>query len=172
MKRAPTAAIGNGSNSASNYPKKSRMEDSDPLSFEDELVMIEKIEGDVDDGNQETRWARPMPPHIDSTTSLSMQWLDIDLTSGDPLSKNPDGGAVIGSLEGPVPVIRLYGVTNAGFSVMASIHGFTPYFYVAMPTNYDSSAGAMGSLRSLLDQRVRNQIFVYYAHHSTNKFVK
>jgi DNA polymerase delta subunit 1 len=38
-----------------------------------------------------------------------------------------------GSSVGPVPVLRLYGVTQAGHSVMTNVHGFAPYFYVLAP---------------------------------------
>ncbi|VUZ57732.1 unnamed protein product [Hymenolepis diminuta] len=33
----------------------------------------------------------------------------------------------------PVPIIRVYGVTESGNSVVAHVHGFMPYFYVAAP---------------------------------------
>jgi DNA polymerase delta subunit 1 len=33
-----------------------------------------------------------------------------------------------------VPVLRMYGVTEAGNSVAAFVHGFEPYFYVEAPT--------------------------------------
>ena len=79
------------------------------------------------------------------------------MTTGNPLARNPAGGNVIGSLEGPVPIIRLYGVTRQGRSVMASIHGFTPYFYVSLPPSADMSDGALGQLRSVLDQRLKER---------------
>ena len=64
-----------------------------------------------------------------------MQWIDIDLyTSHTPLRVNPKAGhPVPGSSTGPVPVIRMYGVTEAGNSMMMHIHGFTPYLYVQAP---------------------------------------
>ena len=96
-----------------------------------------------------------------------------------PMQFNPDGGIVHGSLgtlsnsipisfvnltayvilvllysEGPVPVIRLYGVTSQGHSVMASVHGFTPYFYVSLPSSIHLSDSFLGQIRSALDQRV------------------
>ena len=36
-----------------------------------------------------------------------------------------------GCTTGLVPIIRMYGVTQEGNSVLAHIHGFAPYFYVA-----------------------------------------
>ena len=79
------------------------------------------------------------------------------MTTGSPLDKNPAGGKVVGSLEGPVPIIRLYGVTREGRSVMASVHGFTPYFYVSLPPSADMSEGALGQLRTVLDLRLRER---------------
>jgi DNA polymerase delta subunit 1 len=64
---------------------------------------------------------------------------------------------VIGSKEGPVPIIRLYGVTKEGRSVMAAIHGFTPYFYVSLPPSTDMSESSLGQLRIVLDQRLKER---------------
>lgn len=33
-----------------------------------------------------------------------------------------------------VPVVRMFGVTEAGNSVAAFVHGFEPYFYVDAPS--------------------------------------
>jgi hypothetical protein len=49
---------------------------------------------------------------------------------GQPLPGMP------GSTVGPVPIIRMYGITMAGNSVLAHIHGFPPYFYVTAPLNF------------------------------------
>ena len=35
-----------------------------------------------------------------------------------------------GATCGPVPVLRMFGVTREGHSVVAHLHGFTAYFYV------------------------------------------
>ena len=76
------------------------------------------------------------------------------MTSGMPMSENPAGGDVVGSTEGPVPIIRLYGVTTEGHSVLAHVHGFTPYFYVSLPPGTDLSNAVLGSMRVTLDQKV------------------
>ena len=44
--------------------------------------------------------------------------------TGRPLAGMP------GARVGPTPVIRMFGITMEGNSVVAHIHGFTPYFFV------------------------------------------
>ncbi|XP_029769783.1 DNA polymerase delta catalytic subunit-like, partial [Terrapene carolina triunguis] len=41
-----------------------------------------------------------------------------------------------GATQGPVPVLRMFGVTAAGNSVCCHIHGFAPYFYVPAPAGF------------------------------------
>ena len=108
--------------------------------MEEDLLIEEMIDGVVDDGfakdsGKETiQWNRDhLPDDFDpKTMSVPFHWLDIDMTSGSPLGSNPDGGSIIGSLEGPVPVIRLYGVTREGSSIMTCVHGFTPRVFLAI----------------------------------------
>jgi hypothetical protein len=76
------------------------------------------------------------------------------MTSGVPLISNPAGGDIVGSSEGPVPVIRLYGVSQTGCSVLASIHGFTPYFYASVPSYVTLNETVLGALRLVFDQKV------------------
>lgn len=42
-----------------------------------------------------------------------------------------------GAQTGPVPIIRMYGVTMDGHSVLAHVHGFHPHFYVKAPPNFN-----------------------------------
>eukprot|EP00940_MAST-03C_sp_MAST-3C-sp2_P000851 g851.t1 len=84
-----------------------------------------------------------------------MQWIDIDMYSGQPLKKNPKSGdRVPGASNGSVPVIRMYGVTEKGNSVMMHIHGFTPYFYVQAPPGFDMNN--VSNFRIALDEQVRS----------------
>eukprot|EP00939_MAST-03C_sp_MAST-3C-sp1_P003523 g3523.t1 len=101
-------------------------------------------------------WARPpLDPMNPATDALSMQWIDIDLYNGTPLAKNPKRGErVPGASTGPVPVIRMYGVTEKGNSVTMHIHGFTPYFYVQAPPGFEDSHAA--AFRIALDEAVRS----------------
>ncbi|CAK9041258.1 DNA polymerase delta catalytic subunit [Durusdinium trenchii] len=57
------------------------------------------------------------------------------------------------SPETVVPVLRMYGVTEEGHSLMAHIHGFEPYFYVECPEELQKPDGLEAfrqSLESLL----------------------
>ncbi|KAK4538200.1 hypothetical protein CDCA_CDCA16G4225 [Cyanidium caldarium] len=46
-------------------------------------------------------------------------------------------------------VIRVYGVTGEGHSVLCRVHGFLPYFYVAAPADWDESV--LESFREALE---------------------
>ncbi|KRK05288.1 uncharacterized protein Dyak_GE27975 [Drosophila yakuba] len=120
------------------HAKKPRNPDEDEeMGFEAELAAFENSE-DMDqtllmgDGpeNQTTseRWSRPPPPELDpSKHNLEFQQLDVENYLGQPLPGMP--GAQIG----PVPVVRMFGVTMEGNSVCCHVHGFCPYFYIEAP---------------------------------------
>lgn len=174
MKRAgpPTGAAGGGASKAPAYggPRKPRGGDSDDdfgasqNSFEDDLMAMDEFLDDqqllmdMDDSPaaQEKRWARPSVEGFDpKTVDLAFQWLDIDVCSEDILPSNPSGGPCVGCRSNPkAPAVRLYGVTQDGKSVLAYAHGFTPYFYVALPPSADLTDGALMNLRKALDQKV------------------
>ena len=81
------------------------------------------------------RWLRPVNQVRDNSEDLNLQWLDMDMTAGAPLEKNPNENQkqIVGSRTGQVPIIRVYGVTEAGNSAAVFIHGFTPYGFFALP---------------------------------------
>lgn len=69
-------------------------------------------------------WPRPRLPDWDSTRDkVLFQQIDIEE------SNDPSSGATL----------RLFGVTKRGNSVLAHVHGFRPYFYVAAPVGFISS---------------------------------
>ena len=158
-----------GGNSSNYGNKKSREDDEYEPTFEEELGMMDNMQFEVIDDvdcsdaieNQESRWARPSVPAevCESARSLSFHWLDIDSTTIAPLSVNPDGNSVIGSSEACVPVLRMYGVTSQGQSVLAWVHGFTPYFYCSLPGVAELSNADLGLLRVTLNQRVRRYLY-------------
>lgn len=115
-------------------------DDDDGGGFESELAAMELDEANsqldrevaLGDGpeNQQTsvKWSRPDPPAMNpQSDALVFQQLDIDHYIGVPLAGMP------GSQMGPVPVMRMFGVTMAGNSVCCHVHGFTPYMYIAAP---------------------------------------
>jgi DNA polymerase delta subunit 1 len=174
--------VSTGSNDSNDGLKKSRGDNSDcGRSFEEELMMMEEMEQealseevaavaaagglmDFEDDDQAgvvadlantRKWQRPLQEVNDKTDNLAFQWLDIDMASGEPWM-NPQG-EIFGSTEGPVPVIRLYGVTSEKSSVMLTVHGFTPYMYVSLPTSLELSDNCLASIRATLDMRIKER---------------
>jgi DNA polymerase delta subunit 1 len=125
---------------------------------EEEALLDVVADGEID-VEQEKRWARPAVGNIDSaTTDLAMHWIDIDMTSGEALATNPcKGENTVGSRDNVCPIIRLYGSTDEGHSVLAYIHGFTPYMYVGLPNSMKLDNNSMGQLRLVLDQKMRDK---------------
>ena len=77
------------------------------------------------------KWKRPPPPKISPTSDpLIFQQIDIDHYTGGVVAGMP------GAQKGPVPILRMFGVTMEGNSVCAHIHGFLPYFFVPAPLNF------------------------------------
>ncbi len=97
--------------------------------------------------------------------------MDIDMTSGIPWMTNPDNGEICGAQEGPVPVVRLYGVTSLGTSVLVSVHGFTPYLYALLPQSIELSDQFLTHLRVALDSRVSIINQHAYIHKHTYKSI-
>lgn len=117
--------------------------------------------------SQLKRWARPPVPTTSTNHDIHLQWLDIDIISGNALSHNPNHSKkhVVGATKGDVPIIRVYGVTDAGNSIVTFIHGYTPYGYFALPENHvvNYQAGnksqknmILGKIRDVLNLRMRD----------------
>jgi DNA polymerase delta subunit 1 len=171
MKRQPSAGQGDASKKPRGAgPYNEGGDDDFGPTFEDELVMMNEmeeeridasiVEGKVVTDSQEHRWARPVVEKADSnnTKDLNFQWLDIDMVSGAPLDKNPDGSnEVVGSRECTTTILRLFGVTHEGRSVMACVHGFTPYLYVSFPPSMTFDDNDLGQLRVVLDEKVKEK---------------
>ncbi|KAM8794769.1 DNA polymerase delta catalytic subunit [Eudromia elegans] len=80
------------------------------------------------------KWRRPTPPTLDPASEpLRFLQLELDHYEGSPLPGMP------GATEGPVPIIRMFGVTEGGHSVCCHVHGFVPYFYVPAPAGFEVS---------------------------------
>lgn len=105
------------------------------------------------------RWARPpvSAERLTNKNDLNLQWLDMDVVSGEPLKKNPNvKKSTIGRTEGAVPILRTYGVEENGHSVAVFIHGFTSYGYFALPPGYEFRDEAnLGKIRDELSLRLQ-----------------
>ncbi|KAJ7089671.1 DNA polymerase family B-domain-containing protein [Mycena belliarum] len=90
-------------------------------SFADVLERLkeEGVESAGAEGGSDS-WARPEHPNIDpKKDSIVFQQIDVE--------DSYDNGA---------PTLRMFGVTKEGYSVLAHIRGFLPYFYVAQPRGF------------------------------------
>ncbi|CXI06651.1 DNA polymerase delta catalytic subunit, putative [Plasmodium berghei] len=60
-----------------------------------------------------------------------------------------------------VPIIRIYSITNCGYSVVVNVHNFFPYFYVEKPNGFNNDD--MIKLESMLNETLslNNQFKMY-----------
>jgi hypothetical protein len=136
-------------------------DEGDDMMFEQKIEGIEEIEGgQSSEITSNGKWIRPVDVAYDTSKPLLVHWLDVDMISGAPLEYNPAGGDILGSKEGPVPVIRMFGVTPDGYSTMVAIHGFTPYFYASFNGVSEIPKQALGGIRSAMDQKVINRFII------------
>ena len=141
-----------GSRAGGPPPKRMRSdndgEEEEKETFEDRLAGMLDDEEDMMNGDEQdipveveetidcqeerfSRWRRPDPPKLDaSKDKLIFQQIDIDHYIGKPISGMP------GAKNGPVPVMRMFGVTKDGNSICCHVHGFHPYFYVPAPDKF------------------------------------
>lgn len=109
------------------------------------------------------RWLRPPNRVTDNSSDLSLLWFDMDLMGGPALERNPNetkaDRRAVGSSSGEVPIVRAYGVTEAGNSVAVFIHGFTPYGYFALPPGsaFANTEENLAKIRVYLNQRLEGQ---------------
>ena len=106
-----------------------------------------------------SKYTRPPVTHS-LNEDLNLQWLDIDTISGNPLAKNPSGKPVKGATSGQVPIIRIYGVNEAGNSVAVFIHGFTAYAHFALPRGctLNSSDDNLGMIRQSIEDSLKAKL--------------
>lgn len=104
---------------------------------------------------QASAWPRRALAAMDAQQAdVAFQWIDVDMYDGPPLARNPKAGAPLPGLNGggAAGIIRLYGVTEGGHSVLMHVHGVLPYFYAVCPDNFDESR--CGDVRRALDAAV------------------
>ncbi|TGZ65787.1 hypothetical protein CRM22_005695 [Opisthorchis felineus] len=142
---------------SSSSVKRGRGEDHpEPSKFEQELMLLDELEAEdvalVDESatmavvnvSPSSLWSRPTPPSLDpGRDSIIFQQFDVSHYKGDRLAGMP------GANESPVPIVRLFGVTQNGNSVCAHVHGFVPYFYVPAPKDF--SVSHLGTFREALN---------------------
>jgi len=103
-----------------------------------------------DTSGPRNNWQRvPAPPLDPTKDTLVFQQVDIDYYLGSYVSGMP------GNKVGSVPIIRIYGVTEAGNSAMINIHGYLPYFFVRAPIGFSESE--CEQFRSDLNARMSDQ---------------
>eukprot|EP00392_Amoebophrya_sp_AT5.2_P000852 g854.t1 len=72
----------------------------------------------------------PVPPgYFDGSKPLQFMQVDVD-----DYQSNPHKTFHPHAENSEVPILRMYGITPEGHSVLAHIHGFTPYFYCPVGT--------------------------------------
>ncbi|KAI9635703.1 putative delta DNA polymerase [Dioszegia hungarica] len=111
-------------------------------SFSDILMQLE-AEEDASGDNIETdkAWPRPAVPNFDrKTDSIMFQQIEVEE------AVEPGLG----------PTLRLFGVSQEGNSVLAHIHGFRPYFYVAAPPGFLNKD--LESLKDTINANVQSAI--------------
>ncbi|KAF8315418.1 hypothetical protein DL93DRAFT_2196769 [Clavulina sp. PMI_390] len=90
-------------------------------SFVETLEKLKDESGDAASEGGALQWARPALPRIDpDRDSIIFQQTDVE--------EAPHTGAA--------PRLRMFGVTEAGHSVLAVITDFLPYFYVSVPRGF------------------------------------
>ncbi|XP_053671601.1 DNA polymerase delta catalytic subunit [Anopheles nili] len=138
-------------------PKKFRGEDDEEefesyfeaelANFDDDAADTARIGLGPESENTCAKWSRPDVEPLDSIKDkLVFQQIDIDHYIGQPLAGMP------GVQNGPVPVMRMFGVTMEGNSVCAHVHGFLPYLYLAAPRGFNKSH--LAEFRKALDRVV------------------
>ncbi|KAG8882581.1 DNA-directed DNA polymerase delta [Tulasnella sp. 331] len=99
---------------------------------------LERLNNEYGSGAMEdTRWGRPsLTPLNPKTDAIIFQQTDIEeIQSGSALE------------------LRLYGVTEAGHSVLAHVTNFLPYFYIPTPRGF--ADGDMDSFKATLNNQVQ-----------------
>lgn len=107
------------------------------------------------------RWKRPdLPAGLSNQSDLNVQWIDMDVVSGKRLAENPNRKNPVRGGSGPeVPVLRCYGVNEAGHSVAVFVHGFTPYSFFALPAGYELvDTSKTEQIRLILEERLKGDV--------------
>lgn len=100
-------------------------------------------------------WRRPDAVQPDSAKDdIIFQQIDIDHYVG-----SVHKGILAGKIESDnrnLPIVRMYGITANDNSVMIHIHGFIPYFYVKLPSNFRKDR--LDAFRKILNDTVVSEM--------------
>lgn len=105
----------------------------------------------MSDPSIDPKWLRPkvLRPPDPSKDQIVFQQMDIDHYEA------PKREGFLGPENSIVPVMRLFGVTRDGHSILCHVHGFHPYFYVHIGKKPDSSK--LEKFREALDEKCRQK---------------
>tara|TARA_R110002050_G_scaffold168720_2_gene300136 strand:+ start:2240 stop:2689 length:450 start_codon:yes stop_codon:yes gene_type:complete len=123
-----------------------RQKKGDEVSTPDFLMEDVEATGVEEGQGWERKKLSPVDPR---TYSVIFQQLDAEYTMSDPVPGMP------GLKVGPVPVIRMFGCTAEGHSVLARIHSFLPYFYIPVPPVWNNRPG---DFRKHYDAKLRESM--------------
>ncbi len=84
-----------------------------------------KASADLSDGKH--AWPRPAPSVHNNKHALAFQLMEATHANEKTHNKLVDPQQAYAD---KAPVVKLYGVTAEGNSVLAHVHGFRPYFYI------------------------------------------
>ncbi|XP_074872198.1 DNA polymerase delta catalytic subunit isoform X2 [Carettochelys insculpta] len=149
-RKVPSGEAGGGDPAPHKRSRGRDWEDDGPSHFEEELALLHEVEaemalemresqlaadmvplGSLFSSVKNPKWQRPAPPKINpAQDTVCFQQVELDYYVGAPVPGMP------GATQGPVPIIRMFGVTAAGNSVCCHVHGFAPYFYVPAPAGF------------------------------------
>mmetsp|Transcript_5646 Transcript_5646/g.21260 ORF Transcript_5646/g.21260 Transcript_5646/m.21260 type:complete len:1105 (-) Transcript_5646:57-3371(-) len=117
---------------------------------EDEEDSGVQIDEEVEVQMTDVKWERPdFDPNFDpANQSLFFQQIEADYTTMNRKEGYPDANVP------HVPVVRCYGVTESGHSVMCYIRGYIPYFYIEMPANFNPTM--CNDFKTLLNRRMND----------------
>uniref|UniRef100_A0A183AG94 DNA polymerase n=1 Tax=Echinostoma caproni TaxID=27848 RepID=A0A183AG94_9TREM len=116
----------------------------DDVEAEDVVLVDESTAVSTIGAPTSAHWLRPaLRPLNPSADNIVFQQFDVSHYKGERLAGMP------GAAHSPVPIVRLFGVTKDGHSVLAHVHGFLPYFYVPAPKDF--SPAHLGEFREALN---------------------
>ncbi len=107
-------------------------------------------------------WKRPaLPPGgvhelVKQTGSLSFMQVDVDDYVEKPHARWGNKESALHNPE--APILRMYGISKEGHSIMAHIHGFLPYFYCPVGNCTDAKIFQDSLEQVLVNARAANNI--------------